>query len=107
VVLDEPNNRVLLIDLSVPFAPAVSGAFPTGPPASASYSIAIAADPHNADALWILTGLNTQQVRQRSSDMWSDKPADPITTCAGLVRMELKQNTLVVDGPVDLPEGAT
>ncbi len=64
-VLDEPNNRVLLIDLSVPSSPAVSGAFPTGPPAAASYSIAIAADPRNVDALWVLTGLNTQQVRQR------------------------------------------
>ncbi|OGW39672.1 MAG: hypothetical protein A2X58_14695 [Nitrospirae bacterium GWC2_56_14] len=106
VVLDEPNNRVLLIDLSVPSSPAVSGAFPTGPPAAASYSIAIAADPRNVDALWVLTGLNTQQVRQRLSDMWSDKPASPITTRAGLVRMELKQNTLVADGPVDLPEGA-
>jgi hypothetical protein len=104
-VLDEPNNRVLLVDLSIPSAPAIAGAFPVGPPAPTSYSHAIAADQGSADVFWILTGLNAQQVRQRISDIWSDKPAQPITTSAALVRMKLQNNTLVADAPLNLPEG--
>lgn len=104
-LLEEERNLVRLIDLSLPSAPVVIGDFAIGAPAGKSYSVALAADPGDPNALLVLTGVNGQQLRQRLSSLWSDKPGDATPTRGALVRMELKENALIAGAPLNLPEG--
>ena len=104
-MLEEESNLVRLIDVSKPSAPAVIGDFAIGAPVASSYTIGLAADPRDPNKLLVLTGVNGQQLRQRLSSLWSDKPADETPTRSSLVRMELKDNILTADAPMNLPEG--
>ncbi len=104
-VLEERSNQVYLLDLSKSATPAILGAFPVGPAQKSSYTIGLVADRKNSNALWVLTGLNAYQVRQRLSNLWSKKASDTTPTRASLVRMELKDNALVAGDPLNLPDG--
>lgn len=106
VVLEEENNQVYLIDLANPAAPTVAGPFAVIPAAKSSYSIGLAPDRGNAKAFWLLTGVNTQQLRERFQALWHNKPKDKTPTRTALYHIELKGNRLAARGaPILLPEG--
>jgi hypothetical protein len=105
-VLEQENNQVYLIDLAKPAAPGVAGPFAVVPAAESSYSIGLAPDRGNANAFWLLTGVNTQQLRERFQALWQDKPVDKTPTRAALFHIDLRENRLAARGePVLLPEG--
>lgn len=105
-VLEQENNQLYLINLADPVAPGVSGPFSVVPPSASSYSIGLAPDRRDANTLWLLTGVNTQQLRERFQAMWHDKPEDKTPTRTALIHVELNENGFAQRGePVLLPEG--
>ncbi|MEN8136748.1 MAG: hypothetical protein ABFS18_14630 [Thermodesulfobacteriota bacterium] len=104
-MLDKEHNLVRVLDLSHLVAPAVLGDFVVGAPAPNSYSVGLTADPANRNGLLVLTGVTKRQLRQRLSGLWSDKPVEETPTRGALVRMAWRDNTLVADPPMNLPEG--
>lgn len=102
-VLDEPNNRIVLIDLARPEAPAMLDA--AAQAAGGPHAVGILADGADPNLLWVLTGLNAHQIRLSLSSLWSDKEPDITPTRTSLIRMDLKEGRLVPREPLDLPEG--
>ncbi|HAS53332.1 MAG TPA: hypothetical protein DCS42_03955 [Nitrospiraceae bacterium] len=106
VVLEQENNQVYLIDLADPAAPTVAGPFAVIPAAGSSYSVGLAPDRGNAKAFWLLTGVNTQQLRERFQALWHDNPEDKTPTRTALYHIELNDSRLAARGePILLPEG--
>lgn len=106
VVLEQENNQVYLIDLANPAVPGVTGPFAVVPAAQSSYSVGLAPDRGNPNAFWLLTGVNTQQLRERFQALWHDKPSDQTPTRTALYHIDLNGNLLAARGkPILLPEG--
>lgn len=100
--LDRAGNRVAILDLSQPAAPAWVGTFPAGPPSRRSYVVDLAADRGNPRAFWLLTGVNGLQLRQRFLRFWErgDTPG------AALVSLELSGSELRPGRRVALPDAS-
>jgi len=106
VALEQENNQVYVIDLANPAAPSVAGPFAVIPAAETSYSVGLAPDRRNSNAFWLLTGVNTQQLRERFQALWHDKPTDQTPTRTALYHIDLNENRLAARGePILLPEG--
>lgn len=102
-VLDEPNNRIVLLDLSRPEAPALSAV--VAMEQGAARAVGLLADVDDPGLLWVLTGLNAHQVGHRISALWSKKEPDPAPTRTSVIRMDLREGRLVPRDPIDLPQG--
>ena len=106
VVLEQETNQLYLIYLANPAAPSVTGPFAVLPVAESSYAVGLAPDRGNPNAFWLLTGVNTQQLRERFQAMWHDNPPDKTPTRTVLYSIELNENRLAARGePIVLPEG--
>lgn len=106
VILEQENNHLYLINLADPAKPEVTGPFAVIPAASSSYSIGLAPDRGNANSFWLLTGVNTQQLRERFQALWHDNAPDKTPTRTALYHIDLNENQLSAQGqPFLLPEG--